>query len=229
MRRHPALSYSRGLRIHLEPSRFEASPPATAMVTRDPRVDAYIEKSAPFARPILKHLRALVHQACPEVVETIKWSMPAFEYKGPYCSMAAFKQHAVFGFWKHELVVGGDSKAKEAMGSFGCLKSLDDLPGKAALLRYLKQAKSLNDDGVKVVRAKTRPKQAVPMHPQFKAALAKRAGAMAHFKSFAPGQQREYLEWVAEAKAEATRERRIAQAVQWIAEGKTRHWKYANC
>ena len=196
------------------------------MVSQDPRVDAYIAKAAPFAQPILAHLRKLVHRACPDVEETMKWSMPAFEYKGPYCGMAAFKQHAVFGFWKHELVVGDDAKAREAMGSFGCLKTKADLPSDAAMLRFLKLARKLNDDGVKVVRAKTRPKKAVPMHPKLKAALARNAKARAHFDAFSPSAQRDYVEWIAEAKAEETRERRLAQAIEWIAAGKPRNWKY---
>ena len=108
------------------------------MGQRDPRVDAYVEQAAPFAQPILRQLRDVVHAACPDVVETIKWRMPSFEWKGLLCGMAAFKAHAVFGFWKHDLVVGDDPKAKEAMGSFGCLKSLDDLPSKAQLGRYVK-------------------------------------------------------------------------------------------
>ena len=196
------------------------------MVTKDPRIDAYIAKAPEFARPILTHLREVVHDGCPEVVETLKWSHPSFEYKGVLAGMATFKQHCAFGFWKHALVVGEDPKAKEAMGSFGQLKSLSDLPSKTVLLRYVKKAKKLNDDGVKVVREKTKPKKAVAMHPRLKTALAKKKGAMVHFEGFSPSQQREYLEWIAEAKAEDTRDRRIAQAVEWISEGKPRHWKY---
>ena len=199
------------------------------MGTRDPRIDVYIAKSAAFARPILAHLREIVHAGCPEVVETMKWSHPSFEYKGVLCGMAAFKQHCAFGFWKETLVVGDDAKAKAAMGSFGRLQELSDLPSKAALLRYVKRAKQLNHDGVKVVRAKTRPKKPVAMHPKLKAALAKEKKALANFEAFTPGQQRDYLEWIAEAKAEDTRDRRIAQAVEWISAGKTRNWKYMNC
>ena len=199
------------------------------MGTRDKRIDVYIAKSAEFARPILIRLREIVHEGCPEVVETVKWSHPSFEYKGIFCGMAAFKQHCAFGFWKHELVVGDDERFKEAFGSFGRLKSMDDMPTKAMLLRYIKKAKQLNDDGVKAVRAKTKPKKLVPMHPKLKSALTKKKGAMVNFEAFSPSQQREYLEWIAEAKAEDTRDRRIAQAVEWIAEGKLRNWKYMNC
>jgi len=197
--------------------------------TRDKRIDAYITKAAPFAQPILRHLREVVHAACPDVVETVKWSMPAFEYKGPFCGMGAFKQHAVFGFWKHDLVVGDDGKAREAMGSFGCLKSLADLPPKKALVGYIRKAAKLNDEGVKAPRRKTVPKKAVPMHPELKTALARSSKARATFDAFPPGCQREYLSWVAEAKGDDTRARRIAQAVEWMAAGKRRNWKYENC
>ena len=199
------------------------------MGTRDPRIDAYIEKSAAFARPILTRLRAIVHEGCPEVVETVKWSMPSFEYKGLFCGMAAFKQHCTFGFWKHTLIVGDDAKAKEAMGSFGCLKEMSDVPLKADLLRYIKKAVQLNDDGVKVVKPKHKPKKPAVMHPSFKAALSKKKKALSNFEAFSPSAQREYTEWIAEAKTEATRDRRIAQAVEWLGENKQRNWKYMNC
>ena len=196
------------------------------MGTRDPRVDAYIAGRNEFARPILERLRELVHSTCPEAVETIKWGAPAFEYKGPLCGMAAFKQHAVFGFWKHGLVVGDDEKSKQAMGSFGCLKSPRDLPTKAAFTRWMKQAIRLNDEGVKAPRCKTRPQQEAKLHPDFKAALARNAKARATLEGFAPSHRREYVEWIATAKRDETRARRIAQAVEWLAEGKSRNWKY---
>src|SRR5262245_30977705 len=136
------------------------------MGSRDPRVDAYIEKSAPFARPILAHLRAVVHEACPKVEETLKWRMPSFEYEGILCGMAAFKAHCVFGFWKHALVVGTEGERwKEAMGSFGRLTSLDELPKKAELKRMVKRAMKLNEDGVKVERRKTAPRKPLPLPP----------------------------------------------------------------
>jgi hypothetical protein len=194
---------------------------------RDKRIDAYIARSADYARPILKHLREVVHEGCPEVVETIKWSMPAFEHKGPFCGMAAFKQHAVFGFWKHKLVVGEDRKAEQAMGSFGSLKSLDDLPPRKTLVALVKKARKLNDEGVKVVRDKTtRGKQRAAMHADFKRALSRNKQARASFDAFPPSAQYEYVEWVAEAKTDETRARRIEQGVDWLAQGKRRHWKY---
>ncbi|MBK6940468.1 MAG: YdeI/OmpD-associated family protein [Planctomycetes bacterium] len=199
------------------------------MVKKDPRVDAYIAKAAAFAKPLLTELRARVHANCPGVVETIKWGMPAFEYLGPFAGMAAFKKHAVFGFWKHDLIVEDDGKAKEAMGSFGCLSELEQLPTKAQFAKYVKTAMTLNENGVKVERKKTRPKTPMAMHPEFKAGLAKNKKAKAGFEALAPGQQREYVEWIGEAKQDATRTRRLEQALEWLNEGKSRHWKYKKC
>lgn len=199
------------------------------MVTKDPRVDAYIAKAADFAKPILNELRARVHANCPDVVETIKWGMPAFQYHGPFAGMAAFKKHAVFGFWKHDLIVEADDKAKEAMGSFGCLTELKQLPTKAQFAQYVKTARSLNENGVKVERKKTRPNTPVPMHPDLAAGLAKGKKAKAGFDALAPSQQREYIEWIGEAKKDETRARRLEQALEWLAEGKPRHWKYMKC
>jgi uncharacterized protein YdeI (YjbR/CyaY-like superfamily) len=196
------------------------------MVTRDPRIDAYIEKSAPFAQPILEHLRAVVHEACPDVVETLKWSMPSFEYHGILCGMAAFKQHATFGFWKHALIVEGDTKAEDAMGSFGRITSIGELPSKTLLKRYVKKAMQLNEDGVAVVREK-RKKQPLAIPPELASALAKNKRARATYESFSPSHKREYDEWIAEAKGEDTKKRRLAQALEWLAEGKPRNWKYA--
>lgn len=199
------------------------------MGRRDPRVDAYIEKSAPFARPILTRVRELVHATCPDVEETLKWRMPSFEYKGMLCGMGAFKEHAIFGFWKHELVVGDNAKWKEAMGSFGCLKSLDDLPPKTEFARYMKKAVELNDQGVKVERKKTTPKKPLGMHPELERALSRNKKALRTLEGFPPSAQREYLEWIATAKGDDTRARRIEQAVEWLAAGKRRNWKYENC
>jgi len=196
------------------------------MGTRDPRVDAYIAKAAPFARPILTHLRDVIHEFCPDVLETMKWNSPAFEYKGPLCGFAAFKAHCAFGFWKHALVVGDNERSAEAMGSFGRITSLADLPSTAALGRYLRRAARLNDEGVKAPREKSRPREPIPMHPDFLRALASNRRAAATFEGFSPSHKREYLEWIAEAKRDETRARRVAQAVAWLAEGKPRNWKY---
>lgn len=217
----------------LHPVNAETADPvcfrSIAMGTRDPRIDAYIAKSAEFARPILRHLREIVHDHCPEAVETLKWGHPSFDYKGLLCGFASFKQHCTFGFWKHELVVEGDTKADEAMGSFGRITSIGDLPSKSVLGRYVRKAKRLNDDGVKVDRKKSAPKEPIPMHPELKAALAKNRKALETFEGFRPSHRREYLEWIAEAKRDETRARRVAQAVEWLAEGKSRNWKYENC
>jgi hypothetical protein len=198
------------------------------MSQRDKRVDAYIAKAAPFARPILEHVRAVVHEACPDAGETIKWGMPTFTYgDGILCGMAAFKAHASFGFWKHALVVG-EGEAQSGMGSFGRLETVRDLPPKKQLLAYVKKAAVLNAQGVKAAPARksAAPKPAPEPTPEFAAALRKHKAAAATFKAFSPSQQREYVEWIAEAKREDTRDRRIAQAVEWLAEGKQRNWKY---
>lgn len=201
------------------------------MVSRDRRIDAYIARSAEFARPILEHVRAIVHEACPEVEETLKWSMPTFVHAdGILCTMAAFKQHASFGFWKHALVVGSDVAA-EGMGSFGKLTSVRDLPEKRQLAAYIRKAMRLNEQGVKLppARKTTAPKPLPEVPADFAGALQINAAARAAFEGFAPSHRREYLEWILEAKREQTRERRIAQAVEWLAEGKSRNWKYEKC
>ncbi len=197
------------------------------MGTKDPRVDTYIAKSADFARPILAHLRAVVHAACPEVVETLKWSAPSFEYKGILCGMAAFKQHCAFGFWKHALVLDGvDAKAREGMGSFGRITRIGELPSKVQLTRYIEHAMQLNDAGVKALRVKTVKKKPAKMHADFAAALNKHKKARATFEAFSPSAQRDYTEWIADAKGDDTRARRLASALEWLAEGKRRNWKY---
>ena len=196
------------------------------MGQKDKRIDAYIARAPEFARPILIHLRAVVHAACPGVQETLKWSMPAFDYKGPLCSMAAFKQHATFGFWKGRLIVQatGDD-VESAMGQFGRITSVKDLPAKRVLSGYVRKAMALNEAGTSAKRA-VRPKPALRMPADFQAALAKSRKAAATFAALAPGARRDYLEWVLEAKQPATRARRIATSVEWLAEGKRRNWKY---
>ena len=196
------------------------------MPRKDARIDAYIGKAQPFARPILTHIRAVVMKASPELEETLKWGHPAFVYHGIVCGMAAFKQHVTFGFWKGKLIL--DTKGlpvDEAMGQFGRITSVADLPGQRAIAGYVKKAMALNESGV-VVKRVVKPKQAIAMPPVFKAALAKAAKAKATYDGLSPSQQREYLEWVTEAKTEATRDRRIATAIEWLAAGKNRNWKY---
>jgi uncharacterized protein YdeI (YjbR/CyaY-like superfamily) len=195
------------------------------MASRDPRIDDYIEKSAAFAKPILGHLREVVHAACPDVVETMKWSFPHFDYKGIMCSMAAFKAHCTFGFWNGEEVLGRKAQGG-AMGQFGRITSIRDLPPKKVLAGYVKKAVALKDAGVKPKRTAARKKAEVAVPDDLEAALEKNAKARATFKSFSSGHKREYVEWITEAKRDPTRARRIAQAIEWMAEGKAGNWKY---
>ncbi|HEX6533623.1 MAG TPA: YdeI/OmpD-associated family protein [Gemmatimonadaceae bacterium] len=198
------------------------------MGARDPRVDAYIAKSADFARPVLEHLREIVHDACPDVEETIKWSFPHFTYRGMLCSMASFKQHCAFAFWKGSLVLGDGVPSDEAMGQFGRITSVSDLPPKRVLAGCVKKAMRLNEEGVKApARAKPKAKKTAPPVPSdLAAALRANRKAAATFDAFSPSHRREYVEWITEAKGEATRARRLAAAVEWMAEGKSRNWKY---
>jgi uncharacterized protein YdeI (YjbR/CyaY-like superfamily) len=195
----------------------------------DPRVDAYIAKAAPFAQPILKHLREIVHGACPDVEETIKWSMPFFDYRGSLCHFAAFKQHCAFGFWKGKLLFGGDPLSEDAMGQFGRITSLGDLPPKKVLTAYVKQAAKLNEAGAKVAKPKAAPRAAPKAPDDLLAALKKNRKALATYEAFSASSKREYVEWITEAKREETRAKRLADAVAWMAEGKQRNWKYMNC
>lgn len=199
------------------------------MVTKDPRIDAYIAKAAPFARPILARARKLVHQACPEVVETLKWGAPAFEHHGLLCITAAFKKHVAFVLWKHKLLAKGDPRTGALLERLGKLASLDELPPAGALAGCIKKAAKLNRDGIKSPRARraARPPPAVPI--ELAAALSRNRRARATFEGFSPSQQREYTEWISGAKGEDTRLRRLEQALEWLAEGKTRHWKYQKC
>jgi uncharacterized protein YdeI (YjbR/CyaY-like superfamily) len=199
------------------------------MAKRDPRVDTYIAKSADFAKPILTHLRAVVHGNCPQVEETLKWRMPTFMYHGTLCGMAAFKQHCSFGFWKHELVVGKERAGDaQAMGQFGRVAQLSELPSDEALAGYIRKAMQLNEAGIKAPRA-TPKKKALAMPADLAAALKKNKKALETFEGFSPTNKREYIEWIVEARREETRAKRLLQAIEWMAEGKARNWKYLNC
>lgn len=201
------------------------------MASKDPRIDEYIAESAPFARPILKHIRSVVHAACPDVVETIKWGAPAFEHHGILCGMASFKAHCVFGFWKSDLLADefpDVAKAGgKAMGQFGRLTTVKDLPSKAVMVRMVKTAARLNEEGVKPPRPApdTEPKS-VRAPADLLAALRNNAQARAAYDALSPSQKREYIEWITEAKRDVTRKARLADAVEWMAEGKIRNWKY---
>lgn len=201
------------------------------MPSRDPRIDDYIARQADFARSILEYLRELVHEACPGVEETIKWSAPSFVHAGGIvCMMAAFKQHASFGYWQHALVMGEEAP-REGMGSYGKLAALSDLPPRETLLAHVRMAARLNEEGVKSsgVRKAAAPRPAPEAPADLRAALRANPKAKAVFEAFPPGQQREYIDWIAGAKREDTRVKRLAQAVEWMAEGKRRNWKYEGC
>ncbi len=202
------------------------------MGTKDKRIDAYIAKSAEFAKPVLEHLRKLIHKACPDVTETIKWGMPSFEYKGPFVGFAAFKKHAVLGFWKaalmkdSEVLTGKDTKG--AMGNLGRIESIEDLPKDAVLTKWIKEAMKLNDKGVKLIRSE-KPKherREYKMPAYFQKELNRNKKAKATFENFSPSHKREYLEWIVEAKTEETRNKRMETALEWLCEGKSRNWKY---
>jgi uncharacterized protein YdeI (YjbR/CyaY-like superfamily) len=202
------------------------------MPNNDPRIDAYIAKAAPFAQPILNHLRELVHVACPNVDETWKWSFPHFDYKGSIlCSMAAFKQHCAFGFFKASLMEDPHgiltTIGKTAMGHLGQIKDLKDLPKDKILKDYIKQAMKLNEAGVKLPsRSKGQKPVELDTPEYFTKALKKNKAADLAYKAFTPGKKKEYIEWLEGAKTEATRDKRLATAVEYISEGKSLNWKY---
>lgn len=200
------------------------------MGNRDPRVDAYIAAAAPFARPILEHLRELVHRGAPEIVETFKWGMPFFTQKKNVCHMAAFKAHCAFGFWTGR-IAAATGKEGEAMGQFGRITSLDDLPPDRRLVALVREAVALDE---RAAKAPPRPKSPKPPKPEvevpedLRKALSAREHAAARktFEGFAPSHRREYVEWLDEARTDATRAKRLATTLEWLAEGKPRNWKY---
>ncbi len=192
-------------------------------MTTDPRVDAYIAKAADFAQPILREIRQRVHAGCGGVEEAIKWGMPAFLYQGRLlCGMAAFKAHAALNFWRSE--AGADAADSEGMGQYGRLQSLKDLPGKREFASRLREGMQRIDAGTTAPRRA--PRAPLPMPPAFAQALAQAPAARACFDGFAPGYQRDYLEWIGEAQRETTRQQRIAQAIEWLSDGKRRNWKH---
>ncbi len=201
------------------------------MGKKDKSIDAYIAKSAPFAKPILNHIRELVHKTCPEVEEKMKWSFPHFDYKGEMmCSMAAFKQHASFGFWKAALmkdpVLVETARSEVAMGHLGKLTSLKDLPSDKKMTAWIKEAMKLNEQGIKVVKPKAAEKKEIIVPDYFAKALGKNKKAKKVFDEASYSFRKEYVMWVTEAKTEETRNSRMATALEWISEGKGRNWKY---
>ncbi|MFN3419034.1 MAG: YdeI/OmpD-associated family protein [Pyrinomonadaceae bacterium] len=197
------------------------------MPKTDPRIDAYIEQAADFAKPILLHIRGLVHQACPEIKETMKWSFPHFDYKGIVCSMAAFKRHCAFGFRKQSLLESDAfPKEKTAMGSFGRITSLKDLPADSEMISLIKKAVALNEAGIKAEKKKPQPPKELKVPEALAAALAKNKKARAAFDKLSYSHRKEYIEWIEGAKTEPTRLKRIATTLEWITEGKSLNWKY---
>ena len=200
------------------------------MIKQDPRIDAYIAKAAPFAQPILQHIRKLVHKAYPDITETMKWSFPHFEYKGVVCSMAAFKQHCAFGFWKASIMKDPNNimqiKDRGAMGHFDRITHLKDLPGDKIMIAYIKEAVQLNEDGIKLpTKSKTVQKEIV-VPTDIMAALKKNTKAKKVFEAFSPSHKKEYIEWITEAKTAPTRIKRLNTMLEWLEEGKDRNWKY---
>jgi uncharacterized protein YdeI (YjbR/CyaY-like superfamily) len=197
----------------------------------DTRVDAYIEKAAPYAKPILIKIRKLIFQACPDAEESIKWSFPNYEiYGSMLCSMAAFKEHCAFGFWKASLLKDPKGilqvKERNAMGHLDRISSLKDLPPDKILLAYLKEAALLNKNKVKLARPKSAPKKELSTPKPLADALKKNKKALTVFQAFSPSNRREYIEWITEAKTEETLNKRLAITLEWVSEGKSRHWKY---
>ncbi len=201
-------------------------------MAKDPRVDEFLERAAPFAAPMLKRLRRLVHQGCPEVEETIKWRMPFFMYRGKIlCFFAEFKAHISFGFWGPEMkkLLVGDG-LKEGHGLLGRIEKPADLPDDRTLLRYIKTVKSLHDAGTAGGPARQRKaKAALPSPPDLVAALRRSTRAAEHWKNFSPSARRDYIEWITEAKRPETREQRLLTTIEWVGEGKRRNWKYEKC
>ncbi len=200
------------------------------MPDTDPRIDSYIEKSADFARPLLTHIRGLIHKACPDVEEKIKWGMPHFDFKGPLCHMASFQKHCAFGFWKQPLL---DQDAfpveKTAMGGFGRVEARKDLPSDKVLLGLIRQAMDLNEKGIKVPQKKPSEKKMLVVPEILANALVKNKKARQNFDDFSYSKKKEYVEWINEAKTEPTREKRTATAIEWMSEGKSKNWKYEKC
>jgi uncharacterized protein YdeI (YjbR/CyaY-like superfamily) len=204
------------------------------MGTKNPKIDAYIAKSAEFARPILSHIRELVHKACPDVEEELKWGHPFFMYKGPLCMSPAFKKHCSFGYWGWKVVQAKVNEAEGTKGNslekMGRITSLKDLPTDKKLIGYIKLAARLKDEGIKTrPRPKPKVRTELVVPECLAAALKKNKQARETFENFSYSHKKEYIEWIADAKSEETRNRRLATAMEWLTEGKSRNWKYQNC
>ena len=200
------------------------------MPKTDPKIDAYIIKSASFAQPILNHFRDLVHKTCPELEEKIKWGFPHFDFKGEMmCSMAAFKQHCAFGFWKASMMKDAQKMKlgnEEAMGNYGKVTGLKDLPSDKVIIAQIKEAMKLNEDGIKLPPRKKTIAVEVQTPVELANALAKNKKAKTTFENFPPSHRKEYISWINEAKTVSTKEKRIATTVDWLSQGKSRNWKH---
>ncbi len=201
------------------------------MTTTNIKIDAYINKSADFAKPILIYLRKVIHKACPEIQEKIKWGMPHFDYKdNMLCSMASFKQHCAFNFWKASLMKDKalmlNAASETSMGHLGRITSLKDLPSEKKLISYIKEAMKLNDDGVKLDKKLPSTKTELKVPKELVAALKSSKKATATFNGFSYSNKKEYVEWIASAKTDDTRNKRLETTVEWLEQGKVRHWKY---
>jgi len=189
-------------------------------MTRNRDIDAYIERQQPFAQPILSHVRDLVHEALPEAEEVLKWGVPYFAVKGKNAvGMAAFTKHA-------SVIVCSTETAGGGMGNYGKLTCVEDLPAKDRLISDFRES------AIAVQSPKTsqpKPKPALDEPDDLAAAINNVAGAREVFDKFTDAQRRDYIEWITSAKREATREKRIATAAEWIGEGKRRNWKYEKC
>lgn len=197
---------------------------------KNKEVSSYIDNSTEFSKPVLKHLRKIILETCPEAEEKIKWSFPHFDYKGEMmCSMAAFKQHCAFGFWKASLMKDSQilfaEYGKTAMGHFGQIRSIKDLPSDKILKASIREAMKLNEDGVKISKPKPVKKKEAIVPDYFLKALKKNKNALKAFQNFSPSHRREYIEWITEARTEITRNKRIETALEWMSEGKSRNWK----
>ncbi|HJY63426.1 MAG TPA: YdeI/OmpD-associated family protein [Ignavibacteria bacterium] len=202
------------------------------MVKKDKRIDAYIAKAQPFAKPVLNHIRSLVHKACPDAEETMKWSFPHFNYKGTMmCSMASFKQHVAFGFWKASIMKDPKKmlNSSEAMGHLGRITSVKDLPADNVMIQYIKEAARLNEEGVKLPSKPVKEKKKLVIPDYLIKAISKNKEAKKTFDEFSYSNKKEYVEWITEAKTEDTRNNRLTTAVEWMAESKVRNWKYLKC
>lgn len=189
------------------------------MGSTDKRIDDYVNNAADFAQPILSHFRKLVHQQCPGVEETMKWSFPHFVYKGILCSMAAFKQHCSFGFWKSSLMHEKPDLER--------VTSMKEIPADKKIIAAIREAMLINEKGIKIPKKAAKPiKKEPPLPPELKNALSKNKEAQEAFKNFSPSHRKEYAQWIAEAKTEVTRTKRVETTIEWLTKGKSRHWQY---